>query len=101
MNLNRHLRGLVRAGLCAPFLASCSVRSVAPPLEKPVLAGIPARLTAPCADPVAIPDRDLLLDETLRLWFQDRVEKSACQRRHGGLVEALAKRDGIQSEVRP
>ncbi|WP_441294089.1 hypothetical protein [Aureimonas sp. N4] len=49
---------------------------------------MPQTLLLACADPVALPDRDLTTAETVRLWGRDRAALGECRDRHGALSGA-------------
>lgn len=45
-------------------------------------------MTAPCDQPVLLPDRDLSSDESARLWGRDRRALGICGKRNRALVGA-------------
>lgn len=49
----------------------------------------PPSLLLPCAEAVAVPERDLTRGEVVRLWLTDRRALAECRSRHQGLVEAV------------
>lgn len=68
------------------LLSACGTRNdLTPSVEL-----LPPSLSAPCDDPVYVPERDITRTETVLLWTQDRRALTACRARHGGLVAALS-----------
>lgn len=55
---------------------------------------MPAALTEPCREPVAIPDRDLSTPDAARLWGADRAALGDCRRRHGALAASVTAIEG-------
>jgi len=51
---------------------------------------VPAVLKERCADPVAVPVRDLGSAEAARLWGADRAALGECRRRHSALADSVA-----------
>ena len=47
----------------------------------------------PCADPVALPKRDLTEGETERFWHEDRIRLVVCGRRHAAVLSFYEDRD--------
>lgn len=85
------------------FLAGCSLHAApsTAPVERTLLAPLPARLTKPCAEPAFVPVRDeYALDEILRLWTADAENLSTCGTRLKALVAAVEARDRIQGAER-
>lgn len=70
--------------------SGCSTASVEPTVKvefaHPVL---PASARQPCADPVAIPDRDITQAEVPPLWIRDRSNLVACETRRAAAVAAV------------
>jgi hypothetical protein len=88
--------------ILALLLAGCQSVDRAPPPRQVELASIPENLKRPCATPIGIPERDLYaIDETMRLWLQDRQHLDTCGKRHGSLVTAIEARDRIQGAPPP
>ncbi len=60
-----------------------------PLVVDPPKAQIADDLKVKCAGVVDVPERDLSLTETSRLWAQDRVALGACAPRHNALVDSV------------
>ncbi|WP_062235914.1 Rz1-like lysis system protein LysC [Aureimonas sp. N4] len=92
-------RRLSLAALLLAVLLSqsgCATRS--PVSVPPRLPTVPQTLLLACADPVALPDRDLTTAETVRLWGRDRASLGECRDRHEALGSAVTT---IQSQGQP
>ncbi|WNJ89155.1 hypothetical protein [Bosea sp. 685] len=50
---------------------------------------VPASARKVCADPVAIPDRDISAEETTNLWGRDRTSLRSCEIRRAAAVSAI------------
>ncbi len=87
-------RGAVACRPCVP--RGCATRSTVS--VAPRLATIPQALLLPCANAVALPERDLTTAETVRLWGRDRQALGACRDRHSALALSVGE---IQSQGVP
>lgn len=67
-----------------PLLSACAASSVSTPSVE-----VPASLTVPCREAVALPERDLLAGEVERSWLQDRLSLRECRSRHQARVDAI------------
>lgn len=86
------MRNLLMA-LAALGLTGCGASTYVEP-PKPDL---PPSLTATCAAPTRLPERQLSDQEVEVYWGRDRSALRACQSKHAGLVsaiEAKGKTDG-------
>jgi len=72
---------MLGGSLC--LLAACSGSIVAD------MAGVPAKLTASCAAPVALPQRDIRQAEVELAWGRDRAALRDCASRHALLADFL------------
>jgi hypothetical protein len=75
----RHATTLMLAGLLFP-LAACSGSTPARPVPPP------PSLTAPCAEPVWLPARDMTQAEVETFWGRDRTALRECGDKHAALV---------------
>lgn len=67
-------------------LAACSVST--PSAEARInLAPLPAQVSAPCNDPVLLPEVKLDQEQTEKFWRQDRMSLVNCKKKHGILVK--------------
>ncbi|ESW92907.1 hypothetical protein X772_02800 [Mesorhizobium sp. LSJC280B00] len=57
-----------------------------PSVVDPPKRHVDAGLLADCNTVVAVPHRDMSLDETTRLWSQDRLSLGDCGKRHKALA---------------
>ncbi len=88
---------------CALMLTACAgseadrllATQAAVVATRPPLGRVDSRLTNPCPDPVALPDRALTQAEVETLWKSDRASLRFCKAKDTGVIRVYQARERV------